>query len=831
MQIGGIFFFLFFFIFTTYYFTSGLNQRFGTKNFLLKLNTVIFDRYLGINFLKFENYIYIAKIKIKYLIIKPRVEQLKLNVNQKTILHLEKQRKLMVDKDVNAPAFLMHNVLINYNKKKLKAKMRVKGDRAIHWLDRKTTSFKIDMRNNDRIWGLEEFSIQKPIARNYTYEYLFHRFLDQTNHLNLKYFFVNLYFNDENRGLYAVEEGFSKELLERQKKRNGPIFGLNESTSSNYPNVQYDLYSVDFWVSQYPNLIKSAFSILNNIRDNDETINIEDHFDMDRWASYFAVVDITGAYHGSISKSVKLYFNPLSAKFEPIGFDGHYGSGNFEDFILADFLQEGKINCSYLCEERNWYLKFLKLKNGDLNHAFIDKYIHYLKKYSSNSFVKNFLKANDKEIDRLNSLIYSENSKSDKVLWKGIAPFIYDDKLLYERSKLIQSRINSINLENYQLSLENNMLIFEDSFSKFPIQLTTINCKNGLKKNLYLSGNMTVNWPYDCNKILLENHNDEKKIFFLTENITMSKGKIPTLIKDFENLINHPSVDMISDNEFEISKNLNLIKNTYISKDQNFVIKGGVQLQLVNGAIFFVQGNIKFEGLNNNKILVKSDGSGSIIFHNNDVEMKYTNIENLGFPNLDEYILYGGLNFIKTNAVLEDISVKNSKSEDAINLISSSVLLKNISLENIQADAIDVDFGSLKFNKIICLDIGNDCLDISGAKTEGTKLTIDNSHDKGLSIGENSNVYIKDLLIKNSMLGVAVKDGSIVYLENIESVNNDYDLALFVKKEEYDNPNLEIKNFSKKNKKILQSKNSKLIIDNEIILGQQSNNYINSILY
>ena len=100
-----------------------------------------------------------------------------------------------------------------------------------------------------------------------------------------------------------------------------------------------------------------------------------------------------------------------------------------------------------------------------------------------------------------------------------------------------------------------------------------------------------------------------------------------------------------------------------------------------------------------------------------------------------------------------------------------------------------------------------------------------------MSIGENSNVNIKDLVMKNSRLGVAVKDGSIVYLENIESVNNDYDIALFNKKKEYEIPNLEIKNFSKKVKKILQSKNSKLTIDNQIISGQQSDAFINSVLY
>ena len=36
------------------------------------------------------------------------------------------------------------------------------------------TSYKIDIRGLKRLWGMEEFSIQKPVTRNYTYEYLFH---------------------------------------------------------------------------------------------------------------------------------------------------------------------------------------------------------------------------------------------------------------------------------------------------------------------------------------------------------------------------------------------------------------------------------------------------------------------------------------------------------------------------------------------------------------------------------------------------------------------------------------------------------------------------------
>jgi len=826
----GVISFITILIFLLYYFSSGMSQRFGS-NFFYKVNEVILTKYLGVDFSKLDKYLDILIIKTKTLIIKPEIEKIELVVNQKTILQLEKQRQIKIKNSLNAPEFLMHNILIKHENKKLKGKIRIKGDRAIHWQNRNTTSYKIDMRKNYRIWGLEEFSIQKPITRNYTYEYLFHKFLEETGHLSLKYFFVNLYINDENRGLYAVEESFSKELLERQQKRNGPIFGIDEKISTSYPNVHYDLYSNEFWLEEQPRLIKSAFSILNNQKDNEKDINIGDYFDLDKWASFFAVIDITGAYHGSISKSVKLYFNPVQAKFEPIGFDGHYSDTNFRDFILSDFLQENKINCSYLCDERDWYLKFFKLQNGELNYEFIEKYVFYLKKYSNSMFLKNFLNTNKKEIDRINTLIYSENSKSDRGLWKGISTFIYDDQFLYKRSKLIENRINSVNFDNYKLSLEKNNLIFEDTISKFPIHMTTSDCKIQKQTKFYLAGSMQIRWPNECSKISLKDFNNESRFFLLSQNSSMNKDQNLFLEKNFDDFSNNKSVEMISKKHFIISKNIKITKNTHISKDFNFLIKEGVVLSIVNNSTLFVEGDIKFIGKNNNKIIIQSDGSGSLVFLNNKVEIKNMIVENLGYPKLNRYIFYGGLNFINTELNLENISVKNSQSEDAINLVDSTATLKNISLENIESDAVDIDFGQVKFSKIICSKIKNDCLDISGSMIIGTDLNVDKSEDKGLSVGENSEVKINNIIVKNSKIGFAIKDGSNVYLENVKSINNQYDIAVFNKKQEFDIPFLEVKNFINKSQKILQSRSSKLIIDDVIFLGKQNNQDINSIIY
>ena len=820
----GVVFFITILTCLLFYFSSGMSQRYGAITFFGKINTVIIKKYMGIDLSKIDQYFDILIIKTKTLIAKPKIDKIELEVNQKVILQLEKQRHIKITNNIYASKFLMHNILINNGDKKLKGKIRIKGDRSIHWQDKTTTSYKIDMRENDRFFGLEEFSIQKPIARNYTYEYLFHKLLQETGQLSLKYFFINLYFNDENRGLYAVEESFSKELLERQKKRNGPIFGLDEEISTSpYPNVHYDLYSSQFWLKENPNLVKSAYSILNNLRDNEKDLNIEDHFDLDKWASFFALIDITGTYHGSLAKSVKLYFNPIQAKFEPIGFDGHYMDNMFEDFILSDFLQEDKIKCSYICAERDWYLKFFKLQNGELNYEFI-------KKYSNSRFIKSFLNKNKKEIDRINTLIYSENSRPDRSLWKGFSTFIYDDQLLYKRSKLIEGRINSVNFKNYKLSLEKNNLIFDDTNSMFPIHMTASNCKSLKQTNFYLAGSMQIKWPNECNKIYFKDHNGEDKFFLLSKNISMNKDKI-FLEKKFDDLSKNKNAEMISKNHFIISKNIQLTKNTHIPKNLNFLIKEGVVINIIKNSTLFVEGNIKFIGKDNNKIIIQSDGSGSLVFLNNKVEIKNMIVENLGYPKLNRYILYGGLNFINTELNLENISVKNSQSEDAINLIDSTATLKNISLENIESDAVDIDFGLVKFSKIICSEIKNDCLDISGSKIVGTDLNVDKSEDKGLSVGENSEVKINNIIVKNSKIGFAIKDGSNVYLENVKSINNQYDIAVFNKKQEFDIPFLEVKNFINKSQKILQSRSSKLIIDDVVFLGKQNNQYINSVIY
>ena len=827
--------FLFILLGTVFYFNSGINYMHSPKSIFLKINDKVLNRYLGFDIRNTKNYINILKINFLSNFKTSKLDKVSIEINQKSILGLEMQRKLKFENGGQLPKENQGTfpAKISYNGENYNIKIRTKGDRHIHWRKKDKTSYKIDIRGDKRLWGLEEFSLQKPITRNHTYEFIFHELLGYVDLINIKYFLVNLFLNDQDLGVYTVEESFSKELIERQNRRNGPIFGISEELGEYYPNIRYELYSENFWINNFPKLTSDLFSTLNNIKLGNFHIN--DHFDIDKWAKYFAIIDLTGAYHGSLSKSVKSYYNPTTGLFEPIGYDLHKGAGTFENFILLDFLQEGRPKCSFICDHKEWYLKFLQNKNKELNYKFINLYVKYLKEFSDEIFVEEFLKNYDKKIKNYNQSIYADYSKTDKIFWEGIGFFVYDANYLNRRAKLIRDKINSIKLENISISSSKNFFIFEDyQASNFPVEGKTFDCKNQQdSKKYFFVGSMKINWDSSCKKIIFTDHKSNSKTFELKEDIVLNIDTNFDKKNNYANLSEKKEIIKVSENKFTITSDININKNSLINKKEKFILKKGNTINIINNSTLFVEGELNFinDSQNYTKI-ISSDGTGSIVFNDNNFDFKNIYFENLSKPNLGNYILYGGVNFINSKIKLDNIVIKNSNNEDAINIINSKSEISNIYFENIKADALDVDFGELKFSNINCLKINNDCIDISGALVNGKNLVSKNTFDKGISVGENSDVKIQNINIVNNNIALAVKDGSSADIKNLTLKENKYDIALFTKKKEFSKPKLILTNINiLDNKRILQSKNTTLIINDRSFVGSMEDDYINSLIY
>ena len=734
-----------------YYFNSGMYERYKPLMLLKKIDEIIINKYLGFSFFEIDSYISQNINSLKFVFYKNDLENVKLKINQKNLYNLELQRKNKIE-GISEKVEKFSKASLNYNQNDFDMRLRVKGDRSLHWFDQNSTSYKIDLSGDNRIWGLEEFSVQKPITRNYIYEFIFHRLLEENKLIALKYFFINLSLNDINQGIYAVEEGFSKELIERNKKRNGPIFGVEELKSINYPNIEYDLYSENYWQSNYSQLIKNASLKLNEIKKRND--NIENIFDLEKWATYFSIIDLTGNFHGSIPKSVKIFYNPVTAKFEPIGFDGHYNSNLFQKFLILDFLDIENKNCSYICSEREWYLRFLK------NAKFRNIYFQKLKEISSEKFIKKFYESNIQKINFYNDQFLSDTSKKDRIFYKGIGLYIFNKNYLFERSKYIRNRIAEIEIKLASKDFLSNQ-VFE-------------------------------------------------------ENSLLNKKEIKSL-----------------ENNFILNNDIIIDKHLYFGSDKILIIQKGVKIFFRKDVTFHSEGSIFFNGTKEDPIIVYSnDSMGSIILSNNNFKLNNVIFKNLSYPKDKDKILYGGINIINADVEIIDSQIASSNSEDAINIISSNSYIRNLRVNDIKADAIDIDFGNLNFTNIACENIDNDCLDISGANVAGNFIEGSNIKDKGLSFGENAKGEISHINIRNSKLGVAVKDGSNLKLSKYEFKNNDFDVVVFNKKKEYEGASLLINNsINNSQLNYLIGLNNNIIKDQSILTKKVDNKIINQLFY
>ena len=127
-----------------------------------------------------------------------------------------------IRRDVKVPAVL------RLDSERTAVKLRLKGDRALHWASPERWSFRVEVKGDKTFLGMKRFSLHHAVARNYVYEWLFHTVLKREGIIGLRYRFVTLHVNGTSQGIYALEENFDKRLLENNKRREGPILKFAE---------------------------------------------------------------------------------------------------------------------------------------------------------------------------------------------------------------------------------------------------------------------------------------------------------------------------------------------------------------------------------------------------------------------------------------------------------------------------------------------------------------------------------------------------------------------------------------------------------------------------
>lgn len=806
-----------------------------------------------------------------------RLDKIDIAIKFEDIVVLEKERDQAINnKSLGLKDELTKiNATVKHKNKKIKSKIRLKGGRQLHFVKKKHSSYNVYLDKNKYIYGVNSFSVQKPGIRNYIHEWIFNEMMGDFGLIKQKYEFFELYINGTSNGLYAFEEKMGKEILERNKRKNGPILSsLAEYNRDEYINREkhanndpiFQVYDGKYWnKAENIGLAKTARKKLTEFYNGKK--NTRDIFDLEKMAAYFAVLDATYTTHALFFNS-KLYYNPASGLFEPVPRDGHRQlpnyhkfNSNYYDKTILDSLYQAETfeklgNNLQLNEARQWWInKFFLKKNGEINHDFYKLYLKYLTQISSKKYLKSFFDLRKSEIERINSHIYSDYffySSSRNYTW-GLYYFKKDD--LFHRAKVLRKRLET---EKKVISAiiddDKNLIVdvgyppdlnasFLSSLKLDSLNLKAINCNVDGKKEIKL-----INKPlniFSNTKIRLN--------FFSTKNTTCESVNI---IDEKLNQSYLVKIDQLNSfhviDEFKSTKKKSYL-NFFNKKDNNLYLKSDIvkineNLLIPSNLTVIINSGQKLILLNNSFIIsdspwvvdgtkkkitisgLRNDAGGGIMIRNSLEESYFNNVKFSylsGYHPNNEIIISGALNFYKTDVLLKNIIFEKTTSEDAINIVNSNFNIKNIKFVESKSDSIDLDFSNGSMDDAKFINIGNDAIDFSGSNVDLTNIYFETIGDKLISVGENSIVDISNINAQKSLVGIASKDGSVVRASNITMKNVKIPFLSFNKKFEYEPATMHLSNINinKFEEKWLIDKQSKIYFNNSKV-GKISKNII-----
>lgn len=637
------------------------------------------------------------------------------------------------------------NARLNYKDEIYRAKIRLRGQFMDHIKSNKW-SFRIKLKDNKTIWGMNRFSIQTPETRRFSFEWLYQEVNRYLGLMALRYKFAQVHLNGKNLGIYGIEEFFDKRLVESNNRRAGLLVRPLGNELHVFQKQKVNLNPES----------KASFEIIKQIYKQYKSLQlpVSKIYDLEKTAKHIALSELFGAFHGHIDYNYVCYYNPITARLEPIPYDGNI------TWLLKDR--------GLLIEKR----QLMYFKNmAALNHLFPDPkffklYLKYLVNYSKPGFFDEFFKQKQAQWEEIMSVLYKEYPYRDfsRLDWfhenqayirKYLASYFdinktLTDETVYTFMKAHEIEILKIGYDKKFIS-KHDLILQKDQNQKAFHFLKTDNKKRIIA---FRRGSWKL-----------------KKDLIIPKGYTLEMGPGTELkLNNSASIISYSPIKFIGS------------KEEPIKISSNSKIKSGIMVLNTNGVSL----------------------------------LKNTLFTSLSSPNRTGLNITGAVSFYEADVNIEDCSFSNNhNSDDILNIIRSKFLISNSSFTNTFADAVDVDFGKGKIVKSKFKDINNDGLDFSGSAAAGTELELTNIKDKAISVGEKSSIDLNSIKINKAKIGISGKDLSVVKLNNIQIKNSKYGLAIFQKKPEYGPARVIAKNieFQGIDEKYLLEKKSKLKID------------------
>ncbi len=765
--------------------------------------------------------------------------------------------------------------MVFWNHKVLKVKLRLKGDWLDH-LEGYKWSFRIKVKK-EKTWNrLRTFSVQTPISRFGASEWFVHRIFDSVGVLTTRYGFMPLSLNGKNLGLYAWEEHFEKQLVEYHKFREGPIIRFYEDANwdaNRYLKHHKAPANSDFFDAAVikpfgeSKIIKDAgmfreFVIAQNLlyQYKYRLKPASDIFNIDALAKFYALSDVLMTRHGTIWHNLRYYYNPVLCKLEPIAYDCYTESG-FLDWVGRPIY--GWIKDDRGGSHEGQYLMSRALFN---DFDFLKLYTHYLEKYANPSFLKDVSTKYGSRAAVYDSLIQMEYPKimfDTAFLFSNAAKI---RRLLPQFKKYVSHRIKTnlefknenwkpdfdSTLEPYFVSHLTYAYVMQKRFDSVQIRIVNLYPKS-LKLMALQEKERRYKLTLDQQIVLPAFKNNRKNykdvwVGMLPEAFVVylpeadSEFVLPVypwrqpdgkespwqLIKTRSVFPDTALVDYVADDTVFIKKG-KITLNHKVMIPAGYVVRfrQGTTIDLIESASIISGSPVMMTGTRSNPIsIVSSDGSANgfaVLQAAGRSRVEFVNFNRLNTLSYKGWNLSGAVTFYQSDVDVLHASFLNNSCEDALNIVRSDFLVKDVVFNHTFSDAFDSDFSTGLVDSVSFIQVGNDAIDFSDSKILIRNCVVDGANDKGVSAGEGSHLTVENMQIYGANIGLASKDLSMLTVKNAKVSNCNYGAVLLQKKPEYGPAKMNLTNVTlEKNKtNYLIEKGSQVVVDGQVINGNR----------
>ncbi len=708
----------------------------------------------------------------------------------------------------------------------LPVRLRLKGDWADHVAHDKW-SFRIETREDTYLYGMRVFSIQDPSMRTYLYEYAFMEALRMEKLLGVHYDFVRVVLNGKAMGIYALEEGFAKELLESQERREGVIIRYSEDllwTARAFyddqviPAALEKFFVIDDFesgrIDKSPTLSAerdTAMGLLRGFLTGDLTA--AEVFDMEQMGKFLALADLWSAPHGLIWHNLRYYYNPVTARLEPIAFDADPFSPelNFDQvgLPLEDFYHDPSLQAAYVKALTEYSQpEYVDALEGQLGPRY-----EALRAALEPEFGAEVLtppwdwlrRRQELNRQRLNPIqtTYAYRLRPDDLSTSDVPT----DTVVLEVGNLLDLPVEIVGVRlNGEEFAATRAWVSPDTLSLTALPLPVehealvLQALHPEAATLpYVRLQLPLSAPAAANVVLLTRLWGLSGTEPFTQTVLpsyplpLSASPRPTAPTLAQALARHPYLRPAGEDErmvtippgtWEISGTL------VLPAGYGLQLGPGTTLRFESEAFLLSEGPLVFEGTAEAPVRLQPIAEFwrgiAVLEASAPSTWDYVIVEKTDTLALDGWLFTGGITFFRSPVQIAHSRILGTRAEDGLNIIRAPFRITDSEFAGTASDAFDADFADGLFERCLFRNIAADGIDVSGSNVIVRQVRFLNLGDKGLSVGEGSTMQAEDIFVDGADYGMASKDRSHltatrVTLNNIAIAG----LAAYIKKPAY----------------------------------------------